>query len=111
MTTTFLSIKQGSRLSLGSPQAKSGHRLFVSSPGFSLSSTPGTLMNIDPAYLDVPFVQEKLKTTKTLIRIYRDNVATLEASEPDHPLLPLFKEQLKRELKTWADVTGDQPCP
>lgn len=110
MTKTFLFITQGSRLSLGSPQARNRHRFLASSPCAFLSPHPGTEMEVNSDYKDVPYLQEKIKALKHHIISNRATIAAWGASEPFYPLLPYVKEQLKRELRDWVEVVGDQPC-
>lgn len=110
MTKTSLCIEQGDYLSLGSWPGKRDCTPFVNPPRFFLSPHPGAAMEANPLYKDVPYLQEKLKALKHHILSNRATIATWEASEPDYPLLPYVKEQLKRELKDWVQIAGGQPC-
>ena len=110
MEALFLSIKQGGHLALRSLPVKGAHDPLSDLLCFSLSPPRGTSVKIVNEYKEVPFSQEKLKIHKRLIEIYRATISWWEASEPDYPLLHYVKEQLKRELKFWTDVTGGQPC-
>ena len=111
MTKAFFCIKQGSRLPLGSPQARQVNSDLVSSPCFFLSTPKGASIDINPAYKDVPFLQEKLKILKQYIKADRATVVMWERSEPTYPLLPKIKDRLEVNLKILTDITGDQPCP
>jgi len=110
MTKTFFCIKQGSRLPLGSPQARQVNSDLVSSPCFFLSTPKGASIDINPAYKDVPYLQEKLKVLEHHIKASRLYISQAERLDPQDPMLPKVKEQLKQQLKTYSDVTGGQPC-
>ena len=110
MAKTFLSIKRRDYPALGASPNRDALRPPVYPSRFFLTTPPEATMQADTAYQDVPFAASKIKHTQDLIRIFTANVSTWEASEPTYPLLPRVKDQLKRELKTLADVTGGRPC-
>lgn len=110
MSETFFSIIQGGRLTLRSLPDKDLTRVFKDLPGFSLSTPREVLMQINPTYKDVPFIQEKLKVLKCLIELYRATIAAWESSEPNYPLLPKVKDQLSSNEKMLKEITGGRPC-
>lgn len=110
MTKTFFYIKQGGHSSLRALAGEDLRRVLIDPPSFFSPYLTKVPMEIKPAYKDVPFVQEKLKALQHLIKITRATIVTWEASGPNYSLLPQVKEQLKRQLKLWADVTEDQLC-
>lgn len=110
MPKIFFNLKQGATLALEAPNCRSNPSALTEPPRFSLGPTPGRAMDINPAYRNDPCLTSKLKHTQRLIRIFRASIADLEASEPNSSLLFRVRDQLKIELKIWADVTGGQPC-
>lgn len=104
MSEIFLSNLQGSRLSLEVPPTRIPRSFLVSSPSIFFSNPRESLMVALPSFKDVPFLQEKLKSLKLLIRLDRKTVAIWESSEPFYPLLPKVKEQLKRNQKLLKEV-------
>jgi len=96
---------------LGSPQARQVNSDLVSSPCFFLSTSKGASIDINPAYKDVPYFQEKLKVLKAHISCDKSAIALWEAEMPKYYLLPKVKEQLARNEKLLKEFTGGQPCP
>ena len=95
---------------MGSPQARQVNSDLVSSPCFFLSTPKGASIDINPAYKDVPFIQEKLAKLKNQLLAQRRSVKILEASDPQSELFFAARDWLGIFEKTWADVTGGQPC-
>ena len=110
MAEIFLSIMRGNRLSQEVPQPRVDYCPLGSSPSIFFSTTPGTLMNINPTYKDVPSVQEKVKHLNLIIDCQRSSVALWESEMPKYELLPKVKEQLARNEKLLKEVTGTQSC-
>lgn len=110
MPKIFFDIKRRDYLALGASPGKIEPSSLAYPSCFFLSTLPKALTNINLTYKDVPFIQEKLKTLKKLIRIDQDTIATWEASEPGYLLLSRVKEQLARNEKLLKEITGAQPC-
>lgn len=110
MTETFFYIKRGDLPSLRFLADEDSTRVLIDPPPLFISTPPRTLITVKPPYKDVPFIQEKLQVLKNLIALDKSTIAYLEAQWPNDELLPKLKEQLERNLKLWADVTGGQPC-
>lgn len=66
---------------------------------------------INPAYKDVPYIEEKVKHLKLIIDCQKSSVQLWESEMPQYELLPKVKEDLKRNEKMLLDLTGGQPCP
>jgi len=110
MLRNFLSIKRRDYPSLGASPDRLALRPPVYPSRFFIATLQEATVQVNPTYQDVPFSASKIKHTQTLIRIFRTSISNWEASEPTYPLLPRVKDQLKRELKTLADVTEGQTC-
>jgi len=110
MAKTFLFIKQGDYPSLGSLPGKGSFGHLVNPPRFFFPTPRNPAMNTPAKYKNVPFLQEKLKSIKQLIKIDQGTVLTWQAAEPDYPLLPKVKDQLLRNEKLLAEIMGGQPC-
>lgn len=108
MTQTFFSIKQGGHLIAGSLPGKGARPAFIDPPGFFLSTHPKVLMQIKPAYQDVPFIQEKLKNLLSKINCQESAVALWESEMPRYELLPKVKEQLARDKKLLAEIKEEE---
>jgi len=95
---------------LGSPQARQVNSDLVSSPCFFLSTPKGASIDINPAYENVPYPQEKLTIPKNQILSQRKAVKILEASDPQSELFFAARDWLRILEKNWADITEGQPC-
>jgi len=110
MSKTFFCIKQGDRLSLRPLPGKVCESNLIDSPCFSFYTSPGALMNVNPLYKDVPFLQEKLKILKQMISHDKSTIARWEAEDPPYELLPKVKEQLARNEKLLKEMEEALRC-
>ena len=110
MIENFLSIKQGGYPFRGSLPGNSVQLPVINPPRFFFSTPKVPVMSDHPKYNTVPFLQEKLKHTKKLIKIFQDNITTWEASEPDYPLLARVKDQLQKNSQMLQEITVGLPC-
>lgn len=110
MSEVFLSIKRRDYLALrASPDRVSTYSPVYPSR-FFLTTPPKAAMKVNPTYQDVPFVASKIKHLKALIDCQESSVALWEAEMPRYELLPKVKEQLQRNRKLLAEITGIRPC-
>lgn len=110
MAEIFLSIKRRDYPALGASPGRVEPSSPVYPSRFFIATPPEAAVQVNHAYQDVPFAASKIKHTQDLIRIFTANVLNWEASEPTYPLLPRVKDQLQRNRKLLAEITGNQPC-
>jgi len=111
MATISLFKKRGDYLSLRSLPGKGTENTFVNLPRFSLSTPPGTIMNINPPYKDVPFYPEKLASLAGLIHSLRGSYDILKVADPKSEGFFSTREWLKINEDLYREVTGGQTCP
>ncbi len=95
---------------MGSLPGKGTLLTFADSPHFSSHQTKGDLLNVNPTYKKVLFLQEKLKNLKLLIDCQKSSIALWEAQMPKYELLSKVREELARNEKILREVTEVQPC-
>lgn len=110
MTKTFLFVKQGDYLSLGSLPDREASYTPINPPSFFPPSSKGASMKVVDRFKEVPHAQEKIKKLKYLIDCQKGTVALWESEMPKYDLLPKVKEDLVRNKKLLAEITGTQPC-